>query len=90
MLLKGVSLWLPSPESEPQEVGSWQVDPDTGERQSSALEAPLPPYFSRVNCAKLLLELSEHEVALLALWSLGCIRSPLFRQTSYQLYVVKY
>ena len=63
MLLKSVSLWLsPSLESGPQEEGGWQVDPDTGEGQPSAPEAPPPPYFTRVNCAKLLLELSEHEV----------------------------
>lgn len=54
-LMRGVSLWLPS------KVGSVL----SSEGASVAAMSPttsLPPYFSRVNTAKLLLEVQEYEV----------------------------
>ena len=58
MLLKGVSLWLPSSSGRgklPSGPSASSSDQDTG--------ISPPPYHSRVNCAKLLLELSEYNVS---------------------------
>ena len=64
VLLQGLSLWLPvrgktteaSPGAPPSQTSA------AGEGGAGPDAVLPPPYPSRVNCAKLLLELGEHEV----------------------------
>lgn len=58
-LMRGVSLWLPS------KVGGGSPSPSAG--ASNEIESAVgysPPYFSRVNSAKLLLEVHEYDVSI--------------------------
>ena len=62
MLLKGISLWLPSGSGRGKLPLSSSATPDDQDTDVSP-----PSYHSRVNCGKLLLELSEYDVSIL--WS---------------------
>jgi hypothetical protein len=60
-LMKGVSLWLPS-----KVGGASSSSSSVSEAASNEIESAVssfPPYFSRINTAKLLLEVQEHDVS---------------------------
>ena len=59
-LMRGVSLWLPS------KVGGGPSSSSGSEAASKEIESTassIPPYFSRINTAKLLLEVHEYDVS---------------------------
>ena len=60
-LMRGVSLWLPS------KVGgappSLSSVPEGASNEIGSLASSTPPYFSRINTAKLLLEVHEYDVS---------------------------
>ena len=60
-LMRGVSLWLPS------KVGgappSSSSVPEGASNEIESLASSVPPYFSRINTAKLLLEVHEYDVS---------------------------
>lgn len=61
-LMKGVSLWLPS------KVGGASFLEGASVVATSSLSSA-PPYFSRMNTAKLLLEVKEYQVSVLSVVS---------------------
>lgn len=56
--MKGVALWLPSNKSKHSETTSHDTDPESHDPGEA-----MPPYFSRVSTAKLLIELQEYDVS---------------------------
>ena len=60
--MRGISLWLPS------KVGGASHSEGASNDVVSTEGSPLPPYFSRINTAKLLMEVQEFDVSWLATW----------------------
>ena len=55
-LMRGVSLWLPS------KVGGASSSEGGASVAATPIPSSYPPYFSRINAAKLLIEVKEYEV----------------------------
>lgn len=58
-LMRGVSLWLPS------KVDTASSSSKGASNEIKSAESCFPPYFSRINTAKLLLEVHEYDVSIL-------------------------
>ena len=71
-LMRGVSLWLPSKVGGAPPSSSSSVS-EGASNEIESLASSTPPYFSRINTAKLLLEVHEYDVSAAlrytALWS---------------------
>ena len=57
-LMRGVSLWLPS-----KVGGASSSSSEEASNDITSTESSFPPYFSRINTAKLLLEVHEYDVS---------------------------
>ena len=63
-LMRGISLWLPSKVSGASSSSAEGVSNDI-----ESAESCFPPYFSRINTAKLLLEVNEYDVSAIILYA---------------------